>query len=193
KLIQQNFNVDQVVNYFAVNMVLSHWDGYFNNYFIYHDRRGSGQWEIYPWDQDKTWGVHDQSGDQVFFDLPLTFGMAGDRPPGDGPAFMNPGHWWRPGGSFSKPLLANPEFRQQFLQRIRQILEETYNEAVFFPIIDALAARLRPEIPIRAQAIGEEASQALARLDRNVASLKEHLMKRRQFLLAQEELVKLPR
>jgi hypothetical protein len=193
KLIQQNFNVDQVINYFAVNMVLSHWDGYFNNYFIYHDRRGSGKWEIYPWDQDKTWGVHDQSGDQVFFDLPLTFGMAGDRPPGDGPAYMNPGHWWRPGGYFSKPLLANPEFRQQFLLRIRQILEETYNEEVFFPIIDALAARLRPEIPIRAQAIGEEASQALARLDRNVASLKEHLMKRRQFLLGQEELVKLPR
>lgn len=193
EVIQKNFNVDQVINYFAVNMVLSHWDGFFNNYFTYHDRKGSGQWELYPWDQDKTWGFHDQSGDQVFFDMPLTFGMAGDRPPGGGPPTMNPGHWWRPGGYFSKPLLANPKFRQRFLKRTRQILEDTYTEAVFFPVIDAMAARLRPEIPIRANALGERAADALERFDRNVASLKEHLVKRRAFLLAQGELAKLPR
>jgi hypothetical protein len=34
-VIQDNFNVNQVATYFAVNMVLSHWDGYFNNYFTY--------------------------------------------------------------------------------------------------------------------------------------------------------------
>jgi hypothetical protein len=192
-VIQKNFNVDQVINYFAVNMVLSHWDGFFNNYFTYHDRKGSGKWELYPWDQDKTWGFHDRSGDQVFFDMPLTFGMAGDRPPGGGPPTMNPSHWWRPGGYFSKPLLANPEFRVRFLKRTRQILEETYTEAVFFPVIDAMAARLRPEIPIRAKALEEMPEEALARLDRNVASLKEHLTKRRAFLLAQEELTKLPK
>ena len=190
-LIQKHFNVDQVANYFAVNMVLSHWDGFFNNYFTYHDRKGTGKWELYPWDQDKTWGFHDQSGDQVFFDMPVTFGMAGDRPPGGGPAVMNPNSWWRPGGFFSKPMLANPEFRKRFLKRTRQILEETYTEQVFFPVIDAMAARLKPEIPIRAQAIGEEPAVALARLDRNVASLKEHLMKRRKFLMEQDEIAKL--
>jgi len=193
EVIQKSFNVDQVINYFAVNMVLSHWDGFFNNYFTYHDRKGSGKWELYPWDQDKTWGFHDQSGDQVFFDLPLTFGMAGDRPPGGGRSTMNPGHWWRPGGYFSKPLLANPQFRQRFLKRTRQILEDTYTEAVFFPVIDAMAARLRSEIPIHANALGEKPAEALERLDRNVASLKEHLVKRRAFLLTEEELAKLPR
>jgi spore coat protein CotH len=110
-----------------VSTVLSHWDGFFNNYFTYHDRNSSGQWEIYPWDQDKTWGFHDQSGDKVFF-----------------------------------------------------------------PILDGLATRLRPEIPIRAQAIGESSDEALARLDRNLASLKEHLVKRREFLLKQEELLQRP-
>jgi spore coat protein CotH len=190
-VIEKNFNVDQVVTYFAVNMVLSHWDGFFNNYFTYHDRKGSGKWEMYPWDQDKTWGFHDQSGDEVFFDMPVTFGMAGDRPPGGGPALMKRGHWWRPGGFFSAPLLANPEFRKRFLARTRQILEETYTEQVFFPVIDAMAAQLRPEIPARAQALGEDPAVALARLDKNVASLKEHLVKRRQFLLEQDEIAKL--
>ncbi len=54
EVIQSNFNVDQVATYFAVNMVLSHWDGFFNNYFTYHDRKGGGKREMYPWDQDKT-------------------------------------------------------------------------------------------------------------------------------------------
>ncbi|MBN8247530.1 MAG: CotH kinase family protein [Verrucomicrobia bacterium] len=187
-VIEKHFNVDQVATYFAVNMVLSHWDGFFNNYFTYHDRKGSGKWEIYPWDQDKTWGFHDASGETVFFDMPLTFGMAGDRPPGGGPPVFNPGHWWRPGGFFSRPLLANPEFRKRYLRRTRELLDTVYTEAVFFPVIETMAARLRPEVPLRAKLRGENPDEALARLDRNVASLKEHLVKRRAFLLAQDEL-----
>ncbi len=192
-VIQKNFNVPQVINYFAVNSVLSHWDGFFNNYFTYRAPNPDGRWEMFPWDQDKTWGFHDTSGDQVFFDMPLSFGMEGDRPPGGGEPQFRPDHWWRPGGFFSKPLLANPEFRKRYLQRIRQVVDDIYTEKDFFPVIDALADRLRPEIGIRAKVIGEDPSEATARLDRNVASLKEHLVKRRKFLLEQEELIKLPR
>jgi hypothetical protein len=188
RIIQQHFNVEQVLNYLAVNMVLSHWDGFFNNYFAYHDRRGSGKWEMFPWDQDKTWGFHDASGEKVLFDMPLTFGMEGDRPPGGGAPTIGRASWWRPGGYFSRPLLANPEFRKRFLERTRFLLENVYTEEKFYPIIDAMATRLRPEIPLRAQARNEEPAVALQRLERNVASLKEHLVKRREFLLAQPEL-----
>ena len=131
-LIKKNFDVEQVINYFAVNMVLSHWDGYFNNYFTYHDVRGSGKWTMYPWDQDKTWGYHDGIvGYEVFVKMPLTFGMAGDVPPGwpknqappEGFGFAGAA-WWRPGGHFSKPLLANPQFRKLFLARTKELLEK---------------------------------------------------------------------
>jgi len=43
EVIKSNFDVDEVAGYFAVNMVLSHWDGFFNNYFTYHDPR-RGKW-----------------------------------------------------------------------------------------------------------------------------------------------------
>jgi spore coat protein CotH len=49
-VIKKHFDVEQVINYFAVNMVLSHWDGYFNNYFTYHDVHHTGKWTMYPWD-----------------------------------------------------------------------------------------------------------------------------------------------
>ena len=129
-----------------VVMLLSNWDGFFNNHFVYHDVHGSGKWTMYPWDHDKTWGAHDGiRGYEVFFDMPLTFGMAGDLPPGwpkgqPPPAFFGAGPiWWRPGGNFSKPLLANPDFRKLFVARTKELLEKVYTEDVMFPKIKALA------------------------------------------------------
>ncbi len=194
-LIEKHFHVPQVIDYFAVNMCLSHWDGFFNNYFAYHDARGTGRWEMYPWDQDKTWGFHDGlKPGQVFYDMPVTFGMEGDRPPGypkDRPAprgFAGDTAWWRPGGPFSKPLLANPHFRKQFLGRTKEILQTVYSEEAFFPAIDTLGTLLAEEVRWRARILNQDPDQAGAMLQDNLKSLKEHLTRRRQFLLEQEEI-----
>jgi hypothetical protein len=184
-VIKKNFNGEQVVNYFAVNMVLSHWDGFFNNYFAYHDVRRTGQWTMYPWDQDKTWGFHDGiRGYEVFYDMPLTFGMNGDTPPRGGAV------WWRQPGHFSGPLLANPPFRQLFLARTKELLEMVYTEDVFFPVIKDLGERLEEEVQLRAELRKEDPKKALEHLRRNLESLREHLTKRRAFLLEQDEIKK---
>jgi len=57
EFIRENFTVEEVINYFAVNMCISNWDGFFNNYFTYHDVNGTKKWEMYPWDEDKTWDL----------------------------------------------------------------------------------------------------------------------------------------
>lgn len=191
-VIKKNFDVEQVINYFAVNMVLSHWDGYFNNYFTYHDVGGTGKWTMYPWDQDKTWGFHDGIRDyQVFTDMPITFGMKGDVPPrakgfekffGGGPV------WWRPGGHFSRHLLANPRFRKAFLARTREILETVYTEAAIVPLIDALGERLQGEVEFRAKLYRQHPNEAVEHLKKNMEALKTHLVKRRAFLLEQAEI-----
>lgn len=199
-LIRKQFDVEQVINYFAVNMVLSHWDGFFNNYFTYHDTQGTGKWTLYPWDQDKTWGYHDGIGPgQVFFDMPLTFGMEGDSPPGQGRGLRLGGFsfgfgggtmWWRPGGYFSRPLLANPQFRKLFLARTREILETIYTEEIFVPIINAMGERLRDEVRIRAEVYNQSPDQAASLLNTNLQDLRSHVKKRREFLLAQDEIKK---
>jgi len=43
--------------------------------------------------------------------------------------------------------------------------QETYAEKTYFPVIGAMAARLKPEISIRAKAVGEDRVQALATLE----------------------------
>jgi hypothetical protein len=151
---------------------------------------------MYPWDQDKTWGFHDGiQGNEVFTDMPVTFGMAGDRPPGwpkDRPApqnfFAGGSIWWRPPGHFSGPLLANPKFRKLFLARTKELLETVYTKDVMFPVIQETGERLEDEIKVRAALYRQDPKEAVAQLNRNLDSLREHLTKRRTFLLEQDEI-----
>lgn len=186
QVIEKHFDVQQVATYFAINTVLSHWDGFFNNHFSYRNPE-NGKWMMFPWDQDKTWGFYDNlPAGKDFTDMPLSFGMEGDRPPA-GPQGMR-NSWWRPGGHFSRPLLANQTFRKIFLRETKRILETIYTEKDYFPVMDALAEQLKPEVAQRAKLVGEPVEIALKRLQSNIDSLKRHLSKRRAFLLDQEEL-----
>lgn len=178
-VIKAEFDVAQVATHYAVRTILSDWDGFFNNYYLYHDTGGTGRWTLYPWDQDKTWGFHDGTrGYEAFFDMPITLGMAGDTP-------VN-GAWWRPGGDVAKPLLANPQFRKVFLARVKDLLERVYTEKEMLPAIQALGERLEDEVRYRAKVRGENTDRAVEHFRRNLDSLREHLTKRREFLLKQE-------
>ena len=163
---------------------------------------------MYPWDQDKTWGYYDGlPDDQVFFDMPLTFGMEGDRPPGPqqtagqrepeqrgpgGPGGFGGGRggprWWRAGGYFSRPLLANPHFRKVFLARTSKVVREVYTEERYPALIDELSSRLEADAVIRAKLRGEQPDTGKRMLARDAQLLKTHQVKRRRFLLEQQEL-----
>ena len=180
--IQKNFNVTNFIDYFAVNMCIQNWDGFFNNYFTYHDTGGSGRWEIYPWDEDKTWGDYDGASTRYdWYTMPLTFGMNGSQPPGrrarpgaPSPRFAVGGAmWWRAPGHFSGPLLANPEFRKRFLARLRELCETHFTPEKMNPVIDAMEKRLESEIP----------AQAMSEFRRNVQSFREQVVGRRKFIL----------
>ncbi|MBN9119882.1 MAG: CotH kinase family protein [Planctomycetes bacterium] len=183
--IKKTFDAEEMVNLYAARTVLSDWDGFFNNYFLYHDTGKTGKWVMFPWDQDKTWGFHDGiRGYEVFFDMPITFGMEGDRPP------PGSGIWWRPGGDVSKPLLANATFRKHFLARTKELLETVYTEEAFGPVIKALGERLEDEVKYRAEVRREDPKRAVEHFRKNLDSLREHLTKRRAFLLKQDEIKK---
>ncbi|HEX2973944.1 MAG TPA: CotH kinase family protein, partial [Tepidisphaeraceae bacterium] len=197
-VIQEHFDVDQVATHFAVNMILAHWDGFFNNYYTYHDTK-KGKWLMYPWDHDQTWGMA-MGSEQLLVDLPLTFGMQGavapgaaQRPnapagPGFGPFGGGGPMWWRPPGYFSGPLLANPQFRKVFLARLRQILDKVYTEQNYFPVIDDMAAQLGDDVALFAQTRGEDADSGKRQLSENTNLVKSFLRQRRAYLLSQPEL-----
>jgi hypothetical protein len=196
--IQKYFDVDQAATHFAVNMVLSHWDGFFNNYYAYHDTKRD-KWQMYPWDHDKSWGIVDGGGNRPVVNVPLTFGMneaGGGRRGGfggfggfgGGGPFGGNAEWWRPPGYFSGPLLANPHFRKVFLQRVRSILDDVYTEQIYVPLIDDLVRQLGEDAALRGTMDGGSAAAGKRELVRSGEFFKTHLRGRREFLLKQKEL-----
>jgi hypothetical protein len=172
-------------------MLISDWDGFFNNYFLYHDLSGTGKWTFYPWDEDKTWGDYDGwEREGTLYNLPLTYGAEGDHPPGEpgGRPSASYGfrNWWRAGGYISRPLLANDTFRKFFLARIKQLLGSEFTEERLFPRVDAFRDQLKDEIEYRAQVMKEDPTKAQKRFESNLASLKDFITKRRQWLLEQD-------
>jgi spore coat protein CotH len=186
EFIQQNFRVEEMTSYYAVNMCIQNWDGFFNNYFAYHTPGPDGRWEVFPWDEDKTWGDYDgAASDYDWYSMPLTVGMEGDQPQrtlfGGGP--FGGGNWWRPPGHFSGPLLANPEFRRRFLLRVRELCETVFTPQTMDPAINAIGFRLEDEVRLRATLHGESPASAVRDFRRHIDSFRRQVVHRRQWLL----------
>ena len=194
--IDATFDAEEFASYFAVNALLSNWDGFHNNYFVYREPGDAGRWQIFPWDEDKTWGYHDgtrRSG--LLVDMPLTFGSDLDKVPGDPTATFERSRytgqgptWWRAPGHFSGPLLANASFRARYLKRTKALLDTVFAEEVVLPLIAEMERRLEPEVRFRAEALGEDADRSRERLRSDVESLREFFRRRRQYLTAQPEM-----
>ncbi|KAB2661054.1 MAG: hypothetical protein DVB31_12920 [Verrucomicrobia bacterium] len=188
--IRERFDVDGFAAYYAVSQCIENWDGFFNNHFLYHAPGPGGRWEIYPWDEDKTWGDYDGASRRFdWYSMPLTFGMNGDKPPDGGASFgtgpFGGTSWWRPGGWFSGPLLANPGFRERFLGRLRGLCATEFTEEKFRPVIDALETRLEPEVRHRAAVLGAEEEPMLARFHADIDSFRRQVVNRRRFILGE--------
>lgn len=194
QLIRKHFNVDEVASYFAANQLMANWDGFHNNYYAFEDLNGTGKWELFPWDLDKTFGDFDGAPQNyAWYDLPLTYGMEGDvSPPLDrnSPTRNQRGpfgglSWWRRGGYFSRPLLANSEFRARFLARLRALCETEFTEVKLYPWINDLERRLEPEVRVRALDNGENLEAALQIFHSDIASLRQFVKGRRAFLVGE--------
>lgn len=199
EVIRTNFDVPQVIDYYAVNMLLSHWDGYFNNYFLYHDTGGSGRWTMYPWDQDKACGSYDgQPPGRLFAELPLDYGSWNSKAPGwtnakQPETFMEyygmagASRWWRQPGWLSGPMLANPKFRAHFLARVKQLVETEFTEEKLNPILDSYAGLLAGEVRFKTETRGGNPDAGTQQLQEDVQLLKGFIQDRRKFLLADAE------
>jgi len=111
--------------------------------------------------------------------MPLTFGMEGDKPPklknGEQDFGFGGPPWWRAGGDFSRPLLANSTFRKLFLAKIKELLDTTYTQKAIFPLIESMGKRLEDEVKFRAELRKEDPKDAVKRLNKNLDSLREHV------------------
>lgn len=110
--LSQNFDVDSVINWLALNTVTGNGDTYNKNYFIYLSKK-TGKWVVMPWDFDLSFG---RNADPV---LPFPRNILNN----------NYQYFYPPELGSSNPLkektLKNAQLFQRFKKRISHVLGVT--------------------------------------------------------------------
>lgn len=58
KVVEKHFNIDNMLTWFAVNLIMGNRDSSSNNFFLYSPLFSSNKWYFLPWDYDGTWNYH---------------------------------------------------------------------------------------------------------------------------------------
>ncbi|HEY0722296.1 MAG TPA: CotH kinase family protein [Gammaproteobacteria bacterium] len=109
RFMEQNFDVDSVLNWLAVNVLTSDGDTYNKNYFLYRSR-ATNKWSVVPWDYDLTYGRNFDP----FLDYP-------NNVYNDNFQYFYPPEL----GAYSplkEKLLRNPRLKARFLARLSHLL-----------------------------------------------------------------------
>jgi spore coat protein CotH/photosystem II stability/assembly factor-like uncharacterized protein len=166
--LERYFDMTSVLNWFAGNTVMMMGDSYDKNYYLYRDTsRASAQWVVIPWDYDLSFG---RTGD---LSLPYPASLLNDRfactfPPLSGPSSV-----------LRDRFLANPALMERLRGRLDTVLQAAFSEERLHPLIDSMAAVVRPFVGLERSAWG-----TTGEFEDHVAALKYYVTARRNYLLA---------
>jgi hypothetical protein len=103
-------DIPAVLNYQAAATIIHDRDQGHNNYYLYHDTRGTGEWMFLPWDKDLTFGLNYNQG----LDLVVT---ADDDPQ------SHPLNCYKH-NNLIRALYETPITREMFLRRLRTLMDQ---------------------------------------------------------------------
>ena len=110
RFIFDNFNLPEMMNYLAARAVINDCDDTRKNFYFYRDSDGTGLWEVYPWDNDFTFGVYGDGG-----------------PHRAHPFFADEDHLktsTKQWNVFYEAMFDLPETREMYLRRLRTVMDE---------------------------------------------------------------------
>lgn len=175
QVIRRQFDVAQVVHYFAVATLLGPPDAIGAQYLAYHDSEGTGRWTLYPRDQDQAWGTGlGRTQAAPMAPLPFAAGSPAEAPSGPGSDY------------FARPLLTQLDFRRLYLARLRELLDTVFTEANLEPLFRSLGAQLETEVRLRAALRGQNPDQGAEELRQDIDAIRQYLRQRREVLIANE-------
>jgi hypothetical protein len=105
-----HFDLAQVLNYLAVRAVTMDADDVRKNFYLYRDTNGTGQWSMFPWDKDWTFGVTGDGGPSLSHPF---FGSE---------AYLktNANQWNR----LYDTVFTDPVLQEMYLRRLRTVMDE---------------------------------------------------------------------
>ena len=104
-----HFNLPNLINFFAARAVIRNVDCVRKNFYLHRDTRGTGEWSLFPWDMDLTWG----SGGDLNHEVHPFHGDVAHR-------WLNPDQWnW-----MWEALFNDPRTRPMILRRMRSVMDQ---------------------------------------------------------------------
>jgi hypothetical protein len=137
-----NLDLPQTASYFADLAIVSDQDEGHKNYYLYRDSDNTGEWAIFLWDVDLSWGRDWLDSQGYFTDTIFTNNVL---------SFYNPAEQSKPSNRLFDLFFANPDFRQMYLRRLRTLMDTILmprgtptNALVIEPLIRQYESVLNP-------------------------------------------------
>jgi CotH kinase protein/Concanavalin A-like lectin/glucanases superfamily/Lamin Tail Domain len=137
-----NLDLPQTASYFADMAIASSQDLGHKNYYLYRDSDNTGEWAIFPWDLDLTWGRNWLDSQGYFTDTIFTNNVLN---------FYNPAEQAKPANPLFDLFFASSDFRQMYLRRLRTLMDTILmpagtptNALVIEPLIRQYEAAMNP-------------------------------------------------
>ena len=151
-------DIENVLNYLAVSVLINNWDGFFHNFYFFH-HPGTGQFMFIP------------------YDLDMTFGN------GTSPSLLHVnGHCHKGINALFERLLVYPPYRQYYKERLAELMESYFTIAYLSPIMNETCERLIDDYS-KDPMLG----RLQIDLVHEIAELKEYIEERSVFIRAELE------
>jgi len=107
RYVYDNVNIPEVVDYLAGMILTGDVDCCHKNYYLYRDTDGTGEWQMFPWDLDLSFGR--------VWSTPLTYW--------DEVLHPDTGLYVGAGNSLPNAIFNRPELKQMYLRRLRTLMD----------------------------------------------------------------------
>ncbi len=99
-----NLNLPQIINYLAVRTVIAEADDTAKNFYLYRDTTGNGEWSIFPWDKDRSFGEPTEAVTNRLFMTHPYLGQGGNQ--------------------LYRAIFEDPTTREMYLRRLRSVMDD---------------------------------------------------------------------
>ncbi|HAB19841.1 MAG TPA: hypothetical protein DCE44_25835, partial [Verrucomicrobiales bacterium] len=114
--------------------IVSSQDHGHKNFYVHRDTPGSGDWTIFPWDVDLTFGRNWTDSSGYFTDTIYTNNVLN---------FYNSAQQGKPANRLYNLIFQHPEFRRMYLRRLRTVMDTVLQPPETPPAERGIDARIR--------------------------------------------------
>jgi spore coat protein H len=130
---EQRFDVDNVVDWLALNTLIGDVDSFGDDYWLYLDHEDpDARWMVIPWDNDLSLGAHSRAdgdrNDYITYRQDITVAAA----------------WWQNG--LVQKILATPPLRTALEERVLELMTDPFDREWFEERIERTRKQIEPSL-----------------------------------------------